>query len=432
MNWKISDLEHWDEKIKKIAIKYGLDWFPIDYEVCDYYEMMGHMSYHGMPTYYGHWSFGKSFERTHQFYNLGMTGLPYELIINSNPSIAYLMRENPLYLQVLIMAHCVGHSDFFKNNLEFKNTHPEDVIFRFNAAKKRIQSYVEDPTIGIEKVEKIIDACHAIQYQIDRNNKKRITNKEKREKLKGADRTKSGLLLFDINKIPVEPDYDIMGFMLEHGHHLDAWKKDIIEIVRDSSYYFMPQIKTKVLNEGWASFWHYKILNELDLPSEMHLPFLKSHNQVVCPISSKINPYHLGFHIFNKIEKEYGLEECFFVRENMNDVSAIRQFIDREDCEELNLFTYSHKKEEVSIDDVSDEDGWKKVKESLVMTTGVNNIPVIYVEELIDNNIIVMRHDHDGRDLELDYAEQVKNHISDIWGGEVKIFTEIENEKWEI
>jgi len=432
MSWNISDLEMWDEKIKKIALKHGLDWFPIDYEVCDYYEMMGHMSYHGMPTYYGHWSFGKSFERTHQFYNLGMTGLPYELIINSNPSIAYLMRENPLYLQVLIMAHCVGHSDFFKNNVEFKGTHPEDIIFRLNSAKKRIQSYIEDPTIGIDKVEKVIDACHAIQYQIDRNSKKRMTDKEKREQLRGTEVTKSGIILFDIEKVPVEPDYDIMGFMIEHGHHLEPWKQDILEIVRDSSYYFMPQIKTKVLNEGWASFWHYKILNELDLPSEMHIPFLKSHNQVVCPISSKVNPYHLGFHIFNKIEKEYGIEECFFVRENMNDVSAIRQFIDREDCEELNLFSYSHKKDEVSIDEVSDDGGWEKVKQDLIMSTGVNNIPVIYVDELVDNNILIMRHEHDGRDLELVYADEVKRHIVDIWGGEVKIFTEIENEKWEI
>ena len=119
MTWAIEDLQMWDEKIKKIAEGYGLDWYPINYEICDYYSMIGHMSYHGMPTHYDHWSYGKSFERTHQSYNAGVSGLPYELIINSNPSIAYLMRENPLYLQILIMAHCVGHSDFFKNNRMF-------------------------------------------------------------------------------------------------------------------------------------------------------------------------------------------------------------------------------------------------------------------------------------------------------------------------
>ena len=116
MNWSLDDLKKWDEKVCELAEEYDLDWFPITYEVCDYYEMIGHMSYHGMPSHYQHWSYGKSFERTHQMYNMGAEGLPYELIINSNPSIAYLMRQNPLYLQVLIMAHCVGHSDFFKNN----------------------------------------------------------------------------------------------------------------------------------------------------------------------------------------------------------------------------------------------------------------------------------------------------------------------------
>ena len=126
-DWSIDDLESWDERICEIARGYGLDWYPIAYETCDYREMIGHMSYHGMPSHYGHWSYGKAFERTHFMYNAGAEGLPYELIINSNPSIAYLMQENPFYLQILIMAHCVGHSDFFKNNRCFKDTDAEHV-----------------------------------------------------------------------------------------------------------------------------------------------------------------------------------------------------------------------------------------------------------------------------------------------------------------
>ena len=118
-DWTVKELEEWDERVCNVAVDFGLDWFPINYDICDYYEMNGHMSYHGLPSHYDHWSYGKSFERTHQMYNHGQSGLPYELIINSNPSIAYLMKENPLYLQVLIMAHCVGHSDFFKNNITF-------------------------------------------------------------------------------------------------------------------------------------------------------------------------------------------------------------------------------------------------------------------------------------------------------------------------
>ena len=154
-DWTFKDLEVWDEKIISLAKSYNLDWFPINYEVCDYYEMIGHMAYHGMPSHYNHWSYGKSFERTHFMYNQGQSGLPYELIINSNPSIAYLMRENPLYLQILIMAHCVGHSDFIKHNRCFKNTDPEHIVSRMRNAKKRLQGYIEDTNIGQEKVENL-------------------------------------------------------------------------------------------------------------------------------------------------------------------------------------------------------------------------------------------------------------------------------------
>ena len=183
-DWSLKDLEKWDEKICKVAEGFGLDWFPIVYETCDYYEMIGHMSYHGMPSHYNHWSFGKSFERTHQMYNLGMEGLPYELIINSNPSISYLMRENPFYLQVLIMAHCVGHSDFFKNNRTFELTNPDNIVSSLRNAKKRIQSYIEDPSIGIEEVERVVDAAHTLQFQTYRYPQKYVSNKKKKEELK--------------------------------------------------------------------------------------------------------------------------------------------------------------------------------------------------------------------------------------------------------
>ena len=114
-DWTVGDLQHWDDKICKVATDFGLDWFPVDYEIIDYQEMLGAMAYTGIPTHYRHWSYGKEYERTHTLYNLGQTGLPYEMIINSNPSIAYLMRENQLHIHVLTMAHCIGHSDFFKH-----------------------------------------------------------------------------------------------------------------------------------------------------------------------------------------------------------------------------------------------------------------------------------------------------------------------------
>ena len=436
-DWSIQDLETWDDKIIEIAKKYQLDWFPINYEICDYYDMIGSMVYHGMPSHYGHWSYGKSFERTHLNYNFGMTGLPYELIINSNPSIAYLMKENPLYLQILIMAHCIGHSDFFKNSRIFSKTRPEDVVTRFRSAKKRVQKYSEDPSIGLEAVEKTLDALRAIQYQTSRYGLPQISHKEKKqrliEKINSCEKQEEKIILKEkLSRVPTEVENDLLWVMLEFGHHLEEWKKDLINIVREESLYFIPQIKTKILNEGWASFWHYKIMHELDLPQEYHIPFLKSHNQVIRPHVGAINPYHLGFYLFEKVEKNSGLDECFLIREIHDDASALRFLLEKEDCQELNLFSYSKKRKGTSIDDVSDDIGWGNIKKDLIRSTGINGIPVIGVDEIMQNNTLILLHDHDGRDLELNYAEEVVDHIRYLWNDDVKLFTIIEEETWEI
>mgnify|MGYP001294165420 CR=1 FL=1 len=433
MDWDFETLKEWDDKICELALKRGLDWFPISYEVCDYFSMIGHMSYHGMPTHYGHWSYGKAFERTHTMYNMGMEGLPYELIINSNPSIAYLMRENPLYLQILIMAHCVGHSDFFKNNRMFSQTRPDSVVPRFRNAKKRIQSYVEDPTIGIEEVEEVLDAAHAISFQTYRYGQKRLSKddlvKKYSKKIKKDD--EGEYENFDINRVPLEPDYDILGFISEYGN-LPEWKKDIIEIVRDEARYFIPQIQTKIMNEGWASYWHYTLLHELNLDSDMHLPFIKMHNQVIRPHVGGLNPYHMGFVIFKDIEERFGINECFVARETGHDVSFIRQYLTRELCEDLGLFSFSDKgKPGITIDEIYDDDGWENVKSSLITNIGTNGIPVIYVDEL-EGGFLVLRHEHDGRDLDLGHAENVVNHINTLWPEGAKMYTILEEELWEI
>ncbi|MAG26175.1 stage V sporulation protein R [Candidatus Pacearchaeota archaeon] len=433
-DWSFSDLKIWDEKICTIADSYGLDWHPVNYEVCDYYEMIGHMSYFGMPSHYQHWSYGKSFERTHQMYNAGIEGLPYELIINSNPAIAYLMRQNHLYLQIMIMAHCVGHSDFFKNNRMFRNTMPDSIVSKFRNSRQRIQSYTENPNIGLERVEKFIDILHTIKFQTERNEKKRKTRKEiKSDLIEKINNDSSGKYdNIDINAHILEPDYDLLGFLLDYAKHLEDWQLDLIEVIRDESQYLIPQIRTKILNEGWASFIHYKIFHELDLPQGLHIPCLKSHNQVIRPHVGNINPYHLGFYLFKKIEEEKGFEECLFIREIHDDEAALRMYLDDKDCLELNLFSYSEKKKSHTIDEISDDDGWKKVKNDLIKGTGLNSIPVVCVADISKSGNLILQHDHDGRDLQLEYAEQVVEGMSELWPHQVKFFTIIEDEPWEI
>tara|TARA_R110001599_G_scaffold115582_1_gene282447 strand:- start:4521 stop:5825 length:1305 start_codon:yes stop_codon:yes gene_type:complete len=432
-DWTVKELEEWDERVCNVAADFGLDWFPINYDICDYYEMIGHMSYHGLPSHYDHWSYGKSFERTHQMYNHGQSGLPYELIINSNPSIAYLMKENPLYLQVLIMAHCIGHSDFFKNNITFGDTRPASAVSRFRNAKKRIKSYMEDPSIGIDKVESLLDSLHSIKYQVNRNSTKRMSYNEVRDEL--SERLKSGENIgVDINQVPLRREYDLLAFFMEQGKHFSDWELDVINIVREESLYFIPQIKTKIMNEGWASYWHYTIMNELKLPSKMHLPFIKSHNQVIRPHIGGINPYHLGFEMFQKLDKELGRDEIFMIREVFHDESFIRNYLDLDQMIDLNLFSYAkdRKKKAYVINEISDEGGWKEVKNNLIKQTGVGSIPKMFVEVLEPRGTIVLGHDHDGRDLELNYANVVINNVSKIWKNVVKLETIIEEEPWEI
>jgi stage V sporulation protein R len=430
-DWTVKELQDWDDKICKIAKeKYDLDWFPIEYEILNYHEMIGAMAYVGLPTHYRHWSFGKSFERTITRYNLGMEGLPYEMIINSNPSIAYLMLENPLSTHLLTMAHCVGHSDFFKNNRMFKETDPANVISRFKSAGKRVQSYIEDPNIGIDKVEEILDACHSVQYQLPRT----PGIKRKSEAQAKADLFKRTAGLLNVENGLVQKDYNLLGFIKKNARDLEDWEQDLIEMVEKRSLYFMPQAQTKIMNEGWAVTIHEKIMKDLDLPDKYHLSFLKTHNQVVRPIQGRVNPYHLGYMLFKSIEEKYGFDECKVVREIHNDETFIRKYLTEDLCRELNLFSYSYQKstDNYTISEISDEEGWKSVRTSLIRNTGLKGVPVVYVSDYDKKtNTLYINHEHDDRDLDLSYANRVYEQICSLWKDEVCFTTIIEGEPWE-
>ena len=435
-DWSMEELQEWDDKICKLGGKLGLDWYPIDYEICDYKEMIGHMAYTGMPTHYRHWSFGKSFDRIQTEYNLGMQGLPYEMIINSNPSIAYLMTENPMSTHLLTMSHCVGHSDFFKNNRMFAETDADNIIDKFKSAGKRIKKYMEDPNIGVDKVEKILDACHAIRYQVHRTpGIKRRDHKHLKEYYKNLMRNdKTGWYNdFNIDKIPLEPDYNILAFIREHNRLLEDWEKDVIHIVEQNSLYFIPQAKTKVMNEGWAVLIHEKIMKELDLPTEYRLGFIRLHNQVIRPHLGRVNPYHLGYKIFRHIEDKYGFEACMIARESHNDETFIKKYLDEELCNELNLFSFAFNRKDGyhRITDVSGTEGWRTIRDDLIKNIGLNSAPVVYVEDLQRDGTLILRHEHDGRDLDLAEANRVFSFINELWSAGVKFTTIIEDETWE-
>jgi stage V sporulation protein R len=432
-DWTVADLQKWDDKICRVGEDFGLDWFPIDYEIIDYAEMLGAMAYTGLPTHYRHWSYGKEYERTHTLYNMGQTGLPYEMIINSNPSIAYLMRENALYIHILTMAHCVGHSDFFKQNRMFAHTDPANIIVSFKSAAKYVRQLIEDPSIGIDRVEKILDAAHSIKYQVPRYPGIKYKSRAELIEIEKDKMAENVNYSPDLSKVPLRPEYNLLRFIAENSKHLEEWERNLILIVEESSKYFIPQALTKVMNEGWACTIHQKIINELNLPDSLYLPFIKLHNQVIRPHLGQLNPYHLGYKLFQKIIEEKGFDEAMTIREVHNDITFLRFYMDEEFMKDNNYFSYSFDKSKQSsvVDDISDGEGWENVRDAMIGNVGLNRLPVVFVDEVEKDNTLCLVHEHDGRDVELNYARKVFEFIEILWGDNVKLITIVEDEIWE-
>ena len=419
MEYVLKDLMEWNEAIESKAKELGLNFYPQEFEIIGFNEMLGYEAYVGMPSRYPHWSFGKSYD----------------------PCLAYLMRENTLPLQILTMAHVYGHNDFFKNNRLFKEgTRAKLALEMFKLDGEIIREYINAPGIGYEKVERILDAAHAIRYNIGRViGRKEMTDEEIRknriEDYKKAIENKS-ILDMDmvieepiLDKIPLEPYDDVVGFIIKYGK-LEEWERDIVRIVKRETEYFMPQIETKTMNEGWASYWHYNILKSLDLPEGLHFEFLKRHNDVVAPMLGGLNPYYVGFKMFEDIEKRYGRDKIFEVRSMERDASFIRRYLTQELCEELNLFQYGKKSFDYVIEEVSDEDGWKEIRDNLAFTAGLGSIPYIRVIDLNTRDLtLTLEHVYDGRELEATYAKETLKYVQQLWGYKVRLLTKNKDNK---
>lgn len=458
-DWDVRDLEYWDKKIREKVEEFGLSCYPQEFEVCDHFQMLGYMAYSGMPSHYPHWSYGKSYEKLKTMYDYGVSGLPYEMVINSNPSLAYLMRDNTLCLQILTIAHVYGHNDFFKNNFTFKSTRAELTLNLFKVHADRVRAYIEDPSIGVEKVENIMDAAHALAIQCRRNLaiKKLSLEEERQRLLEAAQPTpdpfqsihkRQEYVAPDMLKVPPSPEEDILLFIRDNNPHLSGWERDLLTIVHERERYFLPQIETKIMNEGWASFWHREILNSLHLPQDLHLEFLVRHNQVVRPFPRGLNPYYLGLRIWDDIKRRHdnptpeeiekygkptktGMEAIFEVREVDRDVSFIRRFLTEELMREMDMFQYEPRGDELVVSKVSDKEGWREVKETLLKNVGMGTIPVIKIEDADYNHTrtLYMKHYHDGRDLQLEYAERTLAYVHQLWRHEVILETAVNGKK---
>jgi len=251
----------------------------------------------------------------------------------------------------------------------------------------------------------------------------------------------------DLTRLPLEPEEDILLFIRDHNPYLEAWGKDLITIVLERADYFLPQIETKIMNEGWASYWHYRILDKLNLPQGLQFEFLKRHNQVIRPSCGGLNPYHLGYKIFedvferweNPTEEEQetydrpggeGREKIFQIREADRDASFLRQYLTEDLMRELDLFQHDKKGKDRVITHISSPDDWKTVKESLLRSVGLGNIPVIKILEVKTNGAqeMVLCHEFDGRELDAEYADRTIRYVQQLWGKKVILETRLGGE----
>lgn len=439
-------LEYAIAEITEIAQDFGLDFFPMRFEICPA-DIIYTFGAYGMPTRFSHWSFGKAFHKMKLQYDLNLSKI-YELVINSNPCYAFLLKGNSLIQNKLIVAHVLAHCDFFKNNAYFAHT-SRDMVESMAASAERIRNY--EIRYGKEVVEKFLDHVLAIQEHInpsalDQKNRfkktppirptkpKRTTPYDDLWALDGEPSTEPEL---HPEHSPHPPEKDLLLFIMNYSRNLEDWHQDILTILRDEMLYFWPQMETKIMNEGWASYWHIRILRELDLNEEETIEFAKLNASVIQPSPTSINPYFLGLKIFEDIERRWdslakegksdltGRQKIFEVRELESDVSFLRNYLTKELIEELDLYVYQLEGNQWKV---TDKD-WEHVRDQLVMSRMNGGHPYIVVQDgdYQQNGELYLLHRYEGIELDIKYLEKTLPHIYALWGRNVHLETKLEN-----
>ena len=465
-DWTFELLETYLAEVDRVAKLYRLDTYPHQIEVITSEQMMDAYSSVGMPINYPHWSFGKKFIETEQAYKHGQQGLAYEIVINSNPCIAYLMEENTITMQALVMAHaCYGHNSFFKNNYLFRSwTDASSIIDYLIFARKYITECEE--RYGVDEVEKLLDSCHALMnYGVDRYKRpQKISLQEEKARQKSREeylQSQVNMLWRTLPKreeektieaarrYPSEPQENLLYFMEKNAPLLEPWQREILRIVRKVSQYFYPQKQTQVMNEGWATFWHYTILNHLydegKVSERFMMEFLHSHTNVVFqpPYNSQwysgINPYALGFAMFQDIkricqspteEDRYWfpdiagsdwLETLHFAMRDFKDESFISQFLSPKIMRDFRFFTVldDDHNNYLEISAIHNEEGYREIRSKLSAQYNLSNLePNIQVwnVDLRGDRSLTLRYVPHNR-VPLDKGRPaVLKHVPRLWG----------------
>ncbi|MFN7975264.1 MAG: SpoVR family protein [Acidobacteriota bacterium] len=478
-----AELAALQKEIEGYARGYGLDFFETVFEVVDYKRMNEVASYGGFATRYPHWTFGMEYDGLSKGYSYGLQKI-YELVINNRPTYAYLLESNGLVDQKMVMAHVFGHGDFFKNNVWFDKTNRNMLDVMANHGT-RVRRYIEKH--GLDNVENFLDRCLSLENLIDhhqpfipkrsapaRTGDARLANRraedddepltvkklrsksymdsfinpaeylERQRQKMEEDRRKT-------KNIPAEPQKDVLLFLAEHAP-LERWERDVLTMARDEAIYFAPQRQTKIMNEGWASYWHSKIMTTKALRDSELIDFADHHAATMGTRPGSLNPYKLGIELFRDIEDRWnrgrfgkayddcdsleekrswdkalglGREKIFEVRKLYSDITFIDEFLTPEFVRAQKLFTYAWNKQSSQYE-IADRE-FRKVKEKLLQQLTNLGQPFVYVVDANHNNRgeLYLFHRHDGVDLDVDHARETLKNVQALWRRPVLIESRI-------
>ena len=433
------------EILNNMAVDIGLDYYPINYEVVPQEVMLEVMSY-GLPTRARHWSYGQSYEYQKMQGEMGHSKV-YELVLNNDPSYAFLLDTNPDIANTMVAAHVIGHVHFFKHNFLFKQT-DNKMVYHAAERAQRIEEYIQQ--YGPDAVERCMDIGFALDKHIDWH-KGVYRNKYSKQK---SSSKKTGFDSFDDilgassntsdtqpaeGRFPPHDEFDLIWFFTNYSKALEPWQKDVLETIRKESYYFYPQYMTKIMNEGFASFIHAELMMESDfIPEAEHLEFCKIHERVVQPGRNKlnINPYFLGFTIFNDIRKKWdekkengesdinGIEKIYQIVKDEDDISFLRNYLTEEIIQDLKLFVYKKIKTPTGDDaiEIVSKD-LDKVIESLTSDLYNYRSPLICINGIEDGFLQLKHVSTNIGTLDPGYLEKTMEYIYEIWGGPLNLCT---------
>jgi stage V sporulation protein R len=472
------ELRSLQQRIEETALEYGLDFFEIIYEVLDWEEINEIAAYGGYPGRYPHWRFGMEYIELSRSYAYGLSKI-YEMVINNDPVYAYLLAANHYMDQKLVMAHVCGHADFFKHNYMFSHTNRKMVDEMANHAA-RMRRYMERH--GLEEVETLLDRCLSIDNLIDyhslhahqrqaapewadeeegaRREPKKLKAKQymddfinpqhaldaERKRLADEQRRAEGF--------PTQPRRDVMLFLLEHAP-LRNWERDVLGMIREEAYYFAPQGRTKVMNEGWASYWHSTLMTQRLLDGSEVIDYADHHSGTVATHPGRLNPYKLGLELFRDIEDRWnkghhgadweacddyaakknwdtgamrGRDKIFEVRRHYNDVTFIDEFLTPDFVRDHGLFTYEYDRRSGQYV-ISDRD-FQAVKEKLLFMMTNFGQPWI---EVVDGNFLnrgelLLVHRYEGVPLKLDRARETLENVQRLWKRPAHLETYVDDE----